>query len=141
MGLGASLVAFPEKAVSLTQPNEQYVLQPDYEGAEKLYQEWKAKQITETCSCVAFVKRLTGFNEPVGYAKNWPVNSKVPVVGGVVITNESSFGGVRTGHVAYISAIDGDTLTLLEANYVRCKQSTRKLNINDKRILGFWKYD
>lgn len=140
MGLGiTSVIAFPEKVNSLTIQYEFETLQPDYAGAERLYQEWKAAQIKETCSCVAFVRRLTGFTQSVGYAKYWPKNTEVPVIGGVVITSESSFNTFRTGHVAYILDINDDTLTLLEANYSRCKITTRFLKVGDKRITGFWK--
>lgn len=140
MGLGiTSVIAFPNRAISLTKVYEFETLQPDYAGAERLYQEWKAAQIKETCSCVAFVKRLTGFDKSIGYAKNWPRNSEVPVIGGVVITSESSFDTFRTGHVAYILDINDDTLTLLEANYSRCKQTTRKIKVADKKIIGYWK--
>ena len=130
-------MAFPEKAISLTMVYELETLpQPNYEDASRLYREWQADQIKETCSCVLFSKRLTGFTQSVGYAKNWPKNSEVPVIGGVVITSESS--GFNTGHVAVISEINGDTLTLLEANFERCKHTTRKIKTNDKVILGYW---
>lgn len=154
MGLGIILiVAFPKKAVSLPTQYEEFAsLQPDYEGSERLYQEWKAEQAAkkaaeqaakkvkeeDLCSCVLFAKRLTGFNQPVGYAKNWPRNTDKPVVGGVVITNESSSGSFNTGHVAYITQVNGDSFKVIEGNYVRCKVSTRTIKVGDKKIIGYW---
>jgi len=138
LGLGiTSVVAFPERATSLTMVYELETLpQPNYEDASRLYREWQADQVKETCSCVLFAKRLTGFTQSVGYAKNWPRNTETPQVGGVVITSESS--GYNTGHVAVISAIEGDTLTLQEANFERCKHTSRKIKVDDKIILGYW---
>lgn len=134
-------MVLPKRAVSLTIQYEEFATlpQPDYEGSERLYQEWKASQVKETCSCVLAVKRLTGFTQSVGYAKNWPRNTDTPQVGGVVITNESSSGTYKTGHVAYISVIQDDVITLDEWNYVRCKHTTRTIKVGDKRIIGFWK--
>lgn len=88
------------------------------------------------CSCVQTVKALTGANiGSVGNAKNWPKNSATPVPGGVVITAES-----RAGHVAKIKAVEGGYLILEEGNYAHCKfTSGRKLPINSKVIIGFWK--
>jgi hypothetical protein len=85
------------------------------------------------CSCVSYSKAKTGFSKSIGLARNWPTNSSVPVAGGVVVTWES-----RAGHVGYILAVTTTTITITEANYSHCKLTTRTLNINDKRIKGFW---
>ena len=143
LGLGISLLfAFPKEVVSLPMPQEMEFLETNPETAQILYEEWliteKIKGVKEACSCVLFAKKLTGYNKSVGYAKNWPVNSKTPVVGGVVITNESSSGSYQTGHVAYILKIEGETMTLIEGNYKRCQKSTRTMNIDDKKIIGYW---
>ncbi len=132
-------IVFPNVAISQTIYDQN--LRPQFEEIEAtpevlaqadiLYNVQKAK--TGFCSCVTFVKRLTGYVESVGKAKNWPKNSIFPQVGGAVITNESP-----AGHVAYIKAIVGNTMTLAEANYVPCEKSERKMVIDDPRILGFW---
>lgn len=98
------------------------------------------KESQSYCSCVQFSKEKTGYQGSVGFAKNWKRNSETPQVGGVVITSESSAGGVYTGHVAVISAVnyDTNTITIDEANYIRCKRSTRTLAMGDHRIIGYW---
>jgi hypothetical protein len=85
------------------------------------------------CSCVLFVKSKTGFSRSIGYARNWPKNTTAPQVGGVVITNES-----RAGHVAYITGLNSESIEVIEANYVKCKVSTRTIPLNSKIIMGFW---
>lgn len=76
-----------------------------------------------------------------GDAKRWPENAvkaghtlgSRPIVGAVVVTNES-----RYGHVAYVEKVDGDTFTISEMNYRgRYKVSTRTLAVGDKRIRSF----
>lgn len=84
-------------------------------------------------SCVKFAKLLVDYNEPVGFAKNWPINSG-PVVGGIVITKENP----EWGHVAYITDIQGDVLFLDETNYVPGKRTQRQLLLSSPLILGFW---
>lgn len=87
------------------------------------------------CSCVSFVKSQTGYSQSVGNAKNWPVNSKVPVPNSVIVTYESS-----AGHVAIVSHSDDQYVYIkAEANYSRCKVTgLRKLPLNSKVIKGFW---
>ncbi len=85
------------------------------------------------CSCVIYARSITGYNNSVGNARNWPKNSKVPVVGGVVVTNES-----RVGHVAVITAVYPDKIEVQEANYSRCRKTTRTISLNSPVIKGFW---
>jgi hypothetical protein len=90
------------------------------------------------CSCVNYVKALTGFSTTIGLARNWPINSSTPEIGGVVITTESR-PGTSTGHVAYIRDVQDGFLILNEANYVSCRQTTgRKLAIDSPLIIGYW---
>jgi len=94
----------------------------------------KPKQNTTFCSCVLYGKQLTGYSKPVGYARNWERNSTEPIVGGVVITRESS-----VGHIAVITGIQGGKLILREANFTPCKETIgRELDINSPLILGYW---
>ena len=85
------------------------------------------------CSCVLFAKSLTGYSSQVGNARNWLKNSKVPVVGGVVITNES-----YAGHVGVVTAVRDGEFDIVEANYSRCRKGTRTIKIGSKIILGYW---
>lgn len=89
---------------------------------------------TSYCSCVLFAKSLTGYSKLVGNARNWPRNTKVPIVGGVVVTNES-----RAGHVAVITAVHSDSIEVVEANYSRCRKSSRTISLNSSVILGYWR--
>lgn len=101
--------------------------------AEKLAEGIKSKYVKGDCQCVSYAKSLTGYSEPVGRARNWPTNSERPMVGGVVITSESA-----SGHVGVITRVFEDTIVITEKNYIPCKISTRELNKNDPRIIGFW---
>lgn len=100
------------------------------------FQEVKKPTIKRTkgnCSCVLFVKAQTGYSRTVGAARNWPVNSDSPKVGGVVVTKES-----KTGHVAFITAVRENDFDVIEANYSRCKVSSRTIKLNNPLIKGFW---
>ena len=115
-------------------------LVPNPVVADKLYKDWtkeqelKKKRVNSGyCSCVIFSKAMTGYTQSVGAARNWPKNSSIPVVGGVVITNES-----RAGHVAVITAVYPDRIEVIEANYSRCRKSTRTILLSSPVILGFW---
>ena len=121
-------------------PNN-YIANQLYDNATKekerlLKASLKSRLGYDPCSCVSFVKFVTGYTEPVGNARNWPKVLSLPFVGGVVITNESP-----AGHVAVITHvdIDNETITIVETNYKPCQKGTRELNINSPKILGYWK--
>lgn len=108
--------------------------------ADKLYKDWQKEQELKKkrvssgfCSCVIYAKALTGYSQPVGNARNWPKNISYPVVGGVVITNES-----YAGHVGVITWVNGNDFAITEGNYLRCQKSTRILNTSNPAILGYW---
>ena len=77
-----------------------------------------------------------------GNAKSWLTNSraygystgKTPVAGSIVVTNENRW----YGHVAYVEAVHGNTITISEMNYVGWgRKSVRVLNINSPVIRGY----
>ena len=77
-----------------------------------------------------------------GHAKSWLYNSRAygyktgttPVAGSIVVTTENRW----YGHVAYVEAVHGNTLTLAEMNYVGWgRESVRTLSINSKVIRGY----
>lgn len=70
---------------------------------------------------------------PIGLARNLKPNLTYPVVGAIVILNESS-----AGHMAVVTEVWADTFTITEYNYIPCKGSVRELNKNDKDIIGFY---
>lgn len=92
------------------------------------------------CQCVSYARYKTGFSDSFGpkgqegYAKYWPNNSDIPIVGGVVITGESG-----AGHVAYIADIQGQTIYTEEWHYGGCFLTKRTLNINSPLIKGYWR--
>lgn len=91
---------------------------------------------TVACSCVLYAKQVTGYSKPVGYARNWPINNQVPIVGAVVITTESS--GFNTGHVGVVTAVSETTINITEANYSRCKVTSRTISRSSKVIRGYY---
>ena len=77
-----------------------------------------------------------------GHAKSWLYNSRaygyrtgtVPVAGSIVVTTEN----IWYGHVAYVEAVHGGTLTLSEMNYVGWgRESVRVLSVNSRVIRGY----
>lgn len=85
------------------------------------------------CSCVLYARALTGFNQTVGAAKNWPVNSPAPLAGGVVVMRWAN-----VGHVAVITDVTNADFGIKEANYARCQLTARRITLNDPDIIGFW---
>ncbi|MCK5490675.1 MAG: LysM peptidoglycan-binding domain-containing protein [Candidatus Pacebacteria bacterium] len=76
-----------------------------------------------------------------GDAKYWLGNARahgyetgnIAAVGSIVATNESQWG-----HVAYVEAVNGDTITISEMNYVAWnRQSIRVLPITSSVIKGY----
>lgn len=142
MGLGIiSLIAFPERVISLTKPEEIVFLQPDLEESARLYQQW---QLTEKANqlkgkyggqCVTFARKFAEMPAELvsGTAKYVPTNSQTPELGAIIKTNESKYG-----HLAVVIGIEGENLTLVESNYAWSGQiSVRVINASDKRILGY----
>jgi len=85
------------------------------------------------CSCIQYVKmRLGGISEVWGYPNKMKAYEINPYVGGVVVTTEGP-----VGHVALIEAIEGTTMTVSEANYVRCKITRRTIEMNSPFIRGY----
>ncbi len=141
VGMGVA----PKKTSSSTikyDPNkiEQVFLEPNPQDVQRLYEEWQKSKVEikkkvnfDPCSCVSFVKAITGYNKPVGRARNFPINSNWASIGSVVVTNESP-----SGHVAIVAGIEGNTLLLDETNWLPCQRGKRKLSIDDPSIIGFW---
>lgn len=138
----------PKRTTSATIPyvpheTENQILQSDPGEVERLYQEWlKQEQLNakkqigkfDPCSCVSYAKWKSGINVgSIGKAKNHPINSENPTVGGLVILNESS-----AGHLAVVTQIWANTIVITEANFSPCKVGTREIPRNDTEILGYY---
>lgn len=124
---------------SLSQPR--YVLSPQLSELQKVSpkpiapKSKRSKTSGQYCSCVLYVKAKIGYTKSVGAARNFPINSSIPVKGAVIVTFES-----RVGHVGIVSHSD-DTYVYLEseANYSRCKVTYgRKIALNSSVIKGYY---
>lgn len=68
--------------------------------------------INRACSCVAYTLARMGIGSMgLGSAKNYPVNSKIPVIGGYVV-----FYGGKDGHMGFVTAVNGKNFTYDEGN-------------------------
>ncbi len=86
------------------------------------------------CSCVMAARAITGINVgPIGYARNHPINSRKPRVGSIVVLRSG-----WTGHVAAVTAVHGNSITIKEGNWRPCQWTTRTLSINSKIIRGYY---
>ena len=84
--------------------------------------------------CVAFVQ-AHGYPNLHGNAYLWAnyINTLVPVPGGVVV-----FRGGRYGHVALITAVEPDSIQIVEQNYYGLYViDHREVSLNDRSIKGF----
>ncbi len=122
----------PKQVTSVTRQINEEFLQPDYEAAERLYQEWLNRPYNK-CSCVSFVKAKIGYGKSVGAARNFPINSQEAKYGNVVILNESKYG-----HVAIVKEVKENTIVISEANYHPCQVGTREIAKNYSKIKGFY---
>jgi hypothetical protein len=85
-------------------------------------------------SCVNYAHAVVGIKQPIGLAKNQPMNSKTPTEGAIVVTNESS-----AGHLAIITEVREDGIVLKEANYTHGKITEgRFLAFDSGRIRGYF---
>ncbi len=119
-----------------------YTVSADAQSEQTAYNSWlkdkspvalRQTSTSAQCSCVLWARAQTGFDQSVGYARNWPVTSKMPRVGAIVVTSES-----WAGHVAIVASMDADNIYVNEANYDRCRVTYgRAILINSKLIKGY----
>ena len=85
-------------------------------------------------SCISYGK----WRVHVPQSEHWGNASKIvpnvqnATVGVFVLTNE---GG---GHIAYIEALEGNSMLISESNYIYGKYSTRSLDLDYSLIKGYW---
>ena len=84
------------------------------------------------CSCVLYAQTVLGLPGPWGYPDKMATTSADPYVGGLVLTTEG-----KLGHVAVITSVSAETLTVTEANYKSCSVTTRSVPKNAPFIRGF----
>jgi hypothetical protein len=142
MGMGIAVKKTTSATIPYVQPKQEF-LEPNPEQVDVLYQEWlkeqeikKRKQVGkfDPCSCVSYARWKSGINVgPIGKAKNHPIDSDTPTVGGLVITNESG-----AGHLAVIKQVWAETIVVDESNYVPCKVSSREIRRDSPSIIGYY---
>jgi len=83
--------------------------------------------------CTWYAAQKKNISTSFGDARYWPVNSKEPQAGAVVVTYESP-----RGHVAYVEAVEGDKVVVSEMNYIGWgKTNTRVIDKNSRFIKGY----
>jgi surface antigen len=83
--------------------------------------------------CTWYAAQKKNISTSFGDARYWPVNSKEPQAGAVVVTYESP-----RGHVAYVEAVEGDKIVVSEMNYIGWgKTNTRVIDKNSRFIKGY----
>lgn len=79
-------------------------------------------------NCVQYAKRITGISRSIGYGGRQGINSQSPRVGAVGVE-------ARRYHAVVITKIEGERITVEEANYYMGKITRRVLTKRD--FLGF----
>lgn len=121
-----------------------WVVEPNQEIANQLYQEWLRKPQKPTkvgtsvtfnpCSCVSYARWKSGINVgPIGLAKYHPINSALPHIGDIIVTYES-----WAGHVGVVVGITTTTVVIDDYNYKRCAHTIRELPLDAKTIKGYY---
>ena len=95
---------------------------------ESSYQGYEKWQLS---NCWQFVKSQV--IQGTGFAKNHPINSKIPTVGAVMISYEG-----YTGHYAKVLAVFRDEFVVGEFNYKHGYYTERVIPNNYKLIKGFY---
>lgn len=98
---------------------------------------YAAREISEgreyawsVCSCFSLVRtKQPLLPRQKDLAPNW----NRPIVGAVAIFD---YDGVP--HVAYVTDIFDGYFYIFEANYSPCKVGTRRVEVGDKHLVGFW---
>ena len=86
-------------------------------------------------SCISYGKWRVDVpqSERWGNASQIVPNAQKATVGVFVLTNEGN------GHIAYIEAVEGNSMTISESNYFPGEYSTRSLDLSYPLIRGYWK--
>lgn len=86
-----------------------------------------------SCSCAKYAY-VSIDGVPLKDADEFVPNSYEPVVGGLALFHYKS----GESHVAVITAINGTSLTVKEANYHPCLIDKRVVDMSDPSLIGFW---
>jgi len=80
------------------------------------------------CSCVDFVQEL---GLKVG-GNAWHIRANI-------INPAEGIGVLLPNHIAYILAVEDDSIIIMESNFSRCKITFRRIYKNDPQIRGYVK--
>lgn len=76
--------------------------------------------------CVIYAKEATGITRSIGYAGTAKADGTVPMVGSIGLLKD-------WGHAVVIEAINGDRVTITEANWVKGAIDRRVISTSDLR--------
>jgi hypothetical protein len=88
---------------------------------------------TVECSCVQYAISL-GADIPLVDASRIPATTSQPYIGATAVFYYPDSG---LHHVAVVTAVQDDSFTVHEANYLPCEAGTRLVSLDDRRLLGF----
>jgi len=83
-------------------------------------------------SCVIFARQYIGRDDIKGTAGDLKPTVTEPYVGGIVLLDEGKYG-----HIAVITDIASQSLSLIEANYKPGQITTRTIPTDYPRIIGY----
>lgn len=83
------------------------------------------------CNCYAYAEKYTGINLPP--MAQIAVNTDTPIAGSIAVM----FYG-RVKHVAVVTAVRDDGVTITEANYNHCEKTTRDIPYSYHNLHGFY---
>lgn len=94
-----------------------------------------AGQSFNPCNCVSFARWKTGVNTgSIGVARNHPINSQIPKVGAIVVMDSK----YPSGHLAVITEVADETISIIEANATPCQVTSRTIDKNNRLIMGYY---
>ena len=121
----------PEIIQTISIPEIEQVVEPTIEPIEPV------KDPIE-CSCVQYAQSLSP-DIPLWDAIDYPVNTINPQVGDVIKLQYYNATTTRyTYHIALIEKITEEGYEIKEANYEKCKTSSRIIPKDDDNIVGFF---
>lgn len=111
----------------------------DNSDTESMQRIQNANSSCDTCNCVTWVRCARASWLPYGLNtlddKKKAMNTSTADVGRVAVHDIY----YPYGHVSYISKIKGSTITIEEANYTKCKQTSRSGSKSALKIIGYIK--
>ena len=85
-------------------------------------------------SCISYGKWRVDASQKTYWGNGSEIvpNLQNATVGAFVLTYEGN------GHIAYIEALEGDSMLISESNYIPGEYGTRSMDLDYELIKGFW---